>query len=580
MASKVEINIEAYDKASPAIKQVAKATDDVNAATKETENATTRFSSVSLQAWMQIADRVIDTAKEIYKLARAGAELELVETRFDRLADSIGTTSEVLLTDLRDATQGLYSDAELMASASDLMALGLANSHDEAVRLAAVSAGLNMNMNQLVLTLTNMTTMRFDALGVRVDGFKDKVKALEAAGLSADAAFKEAFLQQAEEQLQRVGHAADTSLGSFMRLESQMKNNSDRAKELTAQALAPLIKSIADSYQMTNDYSTALRNLDPELANIYDKHKVLTPEMRNLIAASERGAAMQNLYAGATRDAALAIGEASQAASTFYPNTISLAQKLFDSQKDYNQKLEEAKEKYGETSEEVSKLQTKHAEAMAQMQFDLLMTTLKADGLTQAEYEIGIAAGVSMGIFTEETADGAIAMQRLTDMVATGKITVDEYGDILQATMKDGIITTNELNAAIRNLPTERQIAIRINTYGNLGAVGDLIPAGARATGGAVMGGKMYEVNERGAPELLGMNGKQYLMMPPNNSGMVSPMQMGGGSGSGGGSTVIINVNSAVSVMDEEKARNTLVPLIEEGLRTLESRGQIRSVVV
>lgn len=144
--------------------------------------------------------------------------------------------------------------------------------------------------------------------------------------------------------------------------------------------------------------------------------------------------------------------------------------------------------------------------------------------------------------------------------------------------MGDGIITTNELNAAINALPTERQIAIRIQTYGNLGAVGDLIPAGARAQGGAVAGGKMYEVNEQGAPELLGMNGRQYVMMPQGQSGYVTPMGASGG-GSGGGATVVLNIQSAVTVMDEERARNVLIPMIEDGLRALEARGAINGVV-
>ena len=78
-------------------------------------------------------------------------------------------------------------------------------------------------MNQLVLTLTNQTTMRFDALGVSVADFDEKVKALEESGLSAQDAFTEAFLQQAEEQIEKVGSAADTTMGNFMQLEAAVK---------------------------------------------------------------------------------------------------------------------------------------------------------------------------------------------------------------------------------------------------------------------------------------------------------------------------------------------------------------------
>ena len=187
--------------------------------------------------------------KEVYETAKEGAELEYARTRFDNLAASIGTVSDALLSDLKDATSGMMSDAELVAGAADFMALGLAKSHDEVVRLTSVAGALGMNMNQLVLTLTNQTTMRFDALGVSVDGFDAKVKALEASGLSANEAFTEAFLQQAEEQIEKVGAKAETSAGQVQIMESAFKNLGDAIKLTMADAmdgLAPALTTLAD----------------------------------------------------------------------------------------------------------------------------------------------------------------------------------------------------------------------------------------------------------------------------------------------------------------------------------------------
>lgn len=56
---------------------------------------------------------------------------------------------------------------------------------------------------------------------------------------------------------------------------------------------------------------------------------------------------------------------------------------------------------------------------------------------------------------------------------------------------------------------------------------------GGRATGGPVSAGKMYEVNERGTPELLNIGKRQFLMMG-QEGGHVTPA--GAGSSSGGGS--------------------------------------------
>lgn len=185
-------------------------------------------------------------AKKVMDFGREGAQLDYAAGKFDRLAASIGTTSEALLRDLKDATRGTISDMELMAGTGDLLGLGLAKSHDEAVRLSKVVGGLGMNMNQLVLTLTNQTTMRFDALGVSVDGFEEKVNQLKAAGMSASDAFKEAFLQQAEGQLAKIGSAADTDAGKFARLDATIKNLGDSFKRKLAPAMAEVAENLTD----------------------------------------------------------------------------------------------------------------------------------------------------------------------------------------------------------------------------------------------------------------------------------------------------------------------------------------------
>ena len=89
-------------------------------------------------------------AKVAFDLGKEGAQLDYAAKKFDRLSTSVGTFSELLLTDLRRATKGTLSDAQLMAGAGDLMALGLAKSREEVVRLSKVVGGLGMDMNQLV----------------------------------------------------------------------------------------------------------------------------------------------------------------------------------------------------------------------------------------------------------------------------------------------------------------------------------------------------------------------------------------------------------------------------------------------
>lgn len=195
------------------------------------------------------------------ELGREGAELEYAAQKFDRLTAAVGTVSDALMNDLRAATKGTMSDAQLMASAGDLMALGLAKTHDQVVRLTRVSSGLNMDMNQLVLTLANQTTMRFDQLGVSVDGFQAKVDKLKASGMSASDAFSEAFLQQAEQQLETVGDSADTSVGAFKRLEAAAENLGNTLKLKLTPFLADAANGMADLLGGENDTSRLVDDL-------------------------------------------------------------------------------------------------------------------------------------------------------------------------------------------------------------------------------------------------------------------------------------------------------------------------------
>lgn len=239
-----------YAEISADITKFKQGMDQVKGDLQKSETQQKSFLANAKEGWQKLATGVagvtaaIYTAKKAYDFAKEGASIQLVTQRFDRLALGIGTTGDALKNDLLKATGGLVSDFELLSSTADFLSLGLARNHDEAVRLARVSSELGFDMNQLVLTLTNMTTMRFDALGLQVVGFEDKVKSLEESGLSAADAFKEAFLQQAEDQLTKVGSIAGTTAGTFQEFESNIKNFADRLKTNLVGAFEGTLKAI------------------------------------------------------------------------------------------------------------------------------------------------------------------------------------------------------------------------------------------------------------------------------------------------------------------------------------------------
>lgn len=506
-------------------------------------------------------------AKQIYDFGRAGAELEFTRTRFDRLAESIGTTSDALLEDLHTATRGMYSDSELLASAGNLMALGLAKTHDEAVRLATVSGGLNMNMNQLVLTLTNMTTMRFDALGVSTDGFKEKMKALEEQGYSTNDAFKEAFLQQAEMQLEKVGNAADTNLGSFMRLEAQMKNNIDRMKEMSAEGLGPMIGYLADSTEKINSNADILKKLNTELYKEYSAHKVLTPEMQALIASYERGAAMADLYGAGTKDVAQATTDAAaameeerlkaEALNDKLSGMVNLVNDIQAADEAYTEKSADLADQRAEAEAKVAELkrqgwsensqqmqdalgkidEIKQAEAdlaaerdKQTLQFlsNILAENLARDGWTQAEFDAFAKQQEAWGLWS-------------ADVVAKAQAAWQEV---------------DKITASIDAIPTSKTVTISAlyETYGDSAMV--VGTGNRRAKGGPVNAGESYLVGEQGME-----------IFTPGTSGTITPNNKISSAGGAGGN-VIVNIMLDSATPDPERVAYQIAPAVERVLRS------------
>jgi hypothetical protein len=225
--------------------------------------------------------------KQMYDVARRGAELITLDTRFDRLAMTIGSTGDTLKTKLLDTMGGLVSESEAVGAAVDFMSLGLAKNEEQVIRLANASAQLGFDMNQLVLTLTNMTTMRFDALGVAVDGFDDKLEALKATGMDTNDAFTEAFLQQAEAQIEKVGSVADTVEGKFLRAEATIKNFWDSLSKNAAIAVGNALTAFEQLNTILGGFDDQLDSARSRIMETSDSYGEYTDRIIAATGAAE-----------------------------------------------------------------------------------------------------------------------------------------------------------------------------------------------------------------------------------------------------------------------------------------------------
>jgi len=385
--------------------------------------------------------------KEVYQTAKEGADLEYARTRFDNLAESIGTVSDALLGDLRTATSGMVSDAELVSGAADFMALGLAKTHEEVVRLSTVAGALGMNMNQLVLTLTNQTTMRFDALGVSVDGFKEKVESLKEAGMSAEEAFTEAFLQQAEEQIERVGSKAETSAGKIATMESAFKNLGDAVKLTMANSL--------------DGFSEFVGNLATNMT----ENVVVGAEFQTVIEGL-KGAVRGGLIDGAQynsilRDIGIHSGMGAVTAEQLAIAQAALNKIMLDSGMIVDTTAESliaesiAAGQAGESGYEAAGgMQaladaTNNADAAMRAYSESLLFKIASEGLTE-EGSLGLA--YAMGLVDQKTVAATEQVNVYKQMLADGTITQRQYNLLVE-----------DLANNIENLPEGKNLEVTTN---------------------------------------------------------------------------------------------------------------------
>jgi hypothetical protein len=359
---KIEIPIEVIDNATEAVEKINESLGGIGkGADKGIKESTMKFTELS--SAIGLARQGLDLLKKGYDFAREGAQLEFTRTKFDRLAQTIGTTGDALLNKLRPATRGTMSDMEMIAAATDVMSLGLVKNEKDAVRLTSVMSGLGMDMNQVVLALSNQTTMRFDQLGVSVDGFNERLKKLKASGLDANAAFTEAFLQQAEEQLQKVGHAADTAAGKFAQFEAHLKNIGDSIKEDVADAFLPVVEALSngmsDAQTRVESFDRAAKDLgvtSEELQRRLRQVSSVQDDWQAYFAQVERGAAMTDYYKSRVDAVVSSTTNATMTQEQFNQSMKDLSSVMRDdltkSQENYIEKMAELSQKLEEAKSE------------------------------------------------------------------------------------------------------------------------------------------------------------------------------------------------------------------------------------
>jgi hypothetical protein len=220
------------------------------------------------------------SAKQAWDAAKEGAQLELTETQFRNVATAADMAADALLVDMRRATSGMVTDAELIKSGLDIIELGLADSHDGVVDLANAIATLGLDQQQVILTFSNNSKARLDSLGLSVESVTKRVRELNAQGFDGDA-FDQAVLEGLTKRMEVLGDTAETNAGQMAMLDTEWKNLTNTGKTLWASLVGPGVKSVNEIIEVQRAHNAAVEEGFVSGQRLYLLHDALNKGIIN-----------------------------------------------------------------------------------------------------------------------------------------------------------------------------------------------------------------------------------------------------------------------------------------------------------
>jgi hypothetical protein len=221
--------------------------------------------------------------------------------------------------------------------------------------------------------------------------------------------------------------------------------------------------------------------------------------------------------------------------ATYYPWEVEKIQETQD-------KIDELSAKYNENGKAFVEASQ---EKISQAAIEAIALLDGVAGYNEAEYERARAIAETAGIASLAAFEQQEAQQRLIDAVATGQISVEDYGKILAEVMADGVMSVDELTSALERIPKDVNTNVNIN-YSTSGQMNNPYANGTipgYAEGGIARGSQ--------SGHMAMLHGEEAVI--PLKNGSV-PVSLSGGGG-GSGSSITINMNGGGWGDPEEQAR-------------------------
>lgn len=199
----------------------------------------------------------VQVFKTAFEFAKEGDAIERLEGKLDSLTAKIGTTSEAIVSGMREATNGSVADLDLMNAAVTFLNMGFVNSQQGAedliqkiVLLKKPTEDTSTAIENFSLMLANQSIARLDSFGISAGAVKERIDELQKAneGMTRQQAFTIATMEQMDVAIQNQGLSAETLGSSYDRLGVMLQNATNDFKQLLDQGLNPVVAVLAGDY--------------------------------------------------------------------------------------------------------------------------------------------------------------------------------------------------------------------------------------------------------------------------------------------------------------------------------------------
>jgi len=617
----VQVDITALNNASPVIKQVAADIGGLETSASKAAAGTSGMNSEMQSAEMTAmsyatAIGMITTAVTVmigaYEMGEIGAQNSRLMESGQTLARSYGDSLDQIISKVNEASLGTVSNMSIIESSNKAMMLGVSGSAEElaslmeiaALRGRAMGISTTQAFDDMVRGIGRMSPMILDNLGIVVDAEGTYGAYAASIGKSSSEltrsekiqALLNKVIEEGNSLLDDAGGLVDDNAAKYERLEARIDNYQATLAIAVDNAINPSIEAFLNLSDAMDRASEATGFTD-QRSRVYlgamqlevDKQNELEERIRSTDAARWEG--MASMYAtitateqiaGAFVTVAAADEDAVKGAIKVQEAYDKYNETLIDLQLDHDELLAKKQELidqgWGPESEKIQSVNDKLAEneqkqkdvtvAMQGTLEQMLLNTAAA-GL-DAEGQLALAR--SLGQIDEEAYAALSAQQALKGEYDAGLLTAQQYADKTLA-LKDAVASLESKKVTITVDAILNEVR---NTFQNsVGSYYSNLNSGGGNAYGYAEGTDGWMTVPPGYPNdsypIMVESGERFAVIP---AGVNAAPTSAGGMG-GGGMVVQISIHTPINIMDEEKAVNTLIPLIEQAWNELQSRGNV-----